>query len=319
MSPQQNNDPNKIAIIGAGGVGATTAYALMIKGIGSEIVLVDINKQKAEGEAMDLNHGSSFVNPVKVYAGDYSDCKDAEIIIITAGAKQKPDETRLDLVDKNVAIFKEMIPQITEYNDNCILLIISNPVDILTYVTLKLSGFPKERVFGSGTVLDSSRFRTLLSESCNIATNNVHGYIIGEHGDSKVAAWSLTNIAGTNLDDYCPVCEETCTRDNQEQIATQVKNAAYKIIEKKGSTFYAIALAISKIVRSILRDENSVLTVSTLLHGEYGVEDICLSLPTVINSSGIDRVLNLDLQPQERETFVKSAKTLQEITKNLNL
>ncbi|OCL25492.1 L-lactate dehydrogenase [Orenia metallireducens] len=313
------NDPNKIAIIGAGGVGATTAYALMIEGIASEITLIDINKERAEGEAMDLNHGASFVKPVEVYAGDYSDCAEANIIIITAGANQQPDETRLDLVKKNTEIFKKIIPEITKYNQDAILLVVTNPVDILTYVTLKLSGFPKERVIGSGTVLDSSRFRSLISRNCGIAASNVHGYIIGEHGDSEVPVWSLTNIAGTKIDEYCPICDTDCPTNNRDEIAHKVKDAAYEIIKRKGSTFYAVALAVARIVRAIIRDENAILTVSSLMKGQYGIDDICLSLPTIVNNSGIGKVLDLPLNNEEKEKFVNSAVTLKETAKSLDL
>ncbi|TDP86148.1 L-lactate dehydrogenase [Halanaerobium saccharolyticum] len=310
----KNLNPNKIAVIGAGGVGATTAYALMVQGVGSEIVLIDVNKDKAEGEAMDLRHGASFVNPVDIYAGDYEDLADAKLIIITAGAAQKPGETRLDLIKKNTGIFKNIVSSITEYNQDGILLVVTNPVDILTHLTYKLSGFPANRVIGSGTVLDSSRFRSLLSKNCGVAASNVHGYIIGEHGDSEVPVWSLTNIAGTKIENYCPICNKDCTdRDHSlEEISSQVKNAAYEIIEKKGATFYAVALAVSRIARAILRDENAVLTVSSLMEGYYGVEDISLSLPTLINSNGIERVLELPLAEKEEKEFKESAEHLKE-------
>jgi len=310
----KNLNPNKIAVIGAGGVGATTAYALMVQGVGSEIVLIDVNKDKAEGEAMDLRHGASFVNPVDIYAGDYEDLADAKLIIITAGAAQKPGETRLDLIKKNTGIFKNIVSSITEYNQDGILLVVTNPVDILTHLTYKLSGFPANRVIGSGTVLDSSRFRSLLSKNCGVAASNVHGYIIGEHGDSEVPVWSLTNIAGTKIENYCPICNKDCTdKDHSlEEISSQVKNAAYEIIEKKGATFYAVALAVSRIARAILRDENAVLTVSSLMEGYYGVEDISLSLPTLINSNGIERVLELPLAEKEEKEFKESAEHLKE-------
>ncbi|GAB6138705.1 L-lactate dehydrogenase [Halanaerobaculum tunisiense] len=316
---EQQKEINKIAIIGAGGVGATTAYALMIRGVASEIALIDIDKEKAEGEAMDITHGASFVQPVEVYAGEYADCKNADIVIVTAGANQAPDETRLDLVKKNTEIFKDIIPSITEYNQDGILLIVSNPVDILTYVSLKLSGFPKERVIGSGTVLDSSRFRSLISKNCGVAANNVHGYIIGEHGDSEVPVWSLTNIAGTKLDNYCPICTKDCSNNNRQKIADKVRNAAYEIIERKGATYYAIALAITRIARSILRNENSILTISSLIEDKYGVNDVCLSLPTVLDGSGVDRVLNLPLNDKEKKAFQKSATKLQETIQELDL
>ena len=315
--PKKENR-NKVAIIGAGDVGATIGYALVVKGIASEIVLIDINKEKAEGEAMDLMHGASFVQPVEIYAGDYSDCQNADVVIITAGARQEADETRLDLVKKNTEIFKQIVPSITKYNEDAILLVVTNPVDILTYVTLKLSGLAKNQVIGSGTVLDSSRFRSLLSNHCQVAASNVHGYIIGEHGDSEVPVWSLTNIAGTSLDNYCPICDYSCDNGLKE-IGEEVKNSAYEIIEKKGSTFYAISLAVARIVRSILRDENSVLTISSLMEGNYGINDIALSLPTIVNSSGVEKVLNLPLNQEEETAFKKSAEQLKEIAQNLDL
>ena len=311
-------DRDKIAIIGAGGVGATTGYALMIEGVASEITLIDINEEKAEGEAMDLMHGASFVPPVEVSAGDYSECEDADVVIITAGAKQEPNETRLDLVKKNTEIFKNIIPNITQYTEDAILLVVTNPVDILTYVTLKLSGFPKNQVIGSGTVLDSSRFRSLISNHCQVAASNVHGYIIGEHGDSEVPVWSLTNIAGTPLDNYCPICDYDCNGEIKE-IGTKVKNSAYEIIEKKGATFYAVALAVARIVRGILRDENSILTISSYMNGHYGIKDICLSLPTIVNANGVEKVLNLPLNQEEEEAFIDSGEKLKEIADDLTL
>lgn len=309
----------KVGIIGAGSVGSTTAYALMIQGIGSEIVLVDRNKEKADGEAMDIMHGQSFVKPIEVRAGDYSDLKDAKVIIITAGAPQKEGETRLDLVQKNTNIFKDIIGEITRYNQGAILLVVSNPVDILTYVTLKLSGFPKNKVLGSGTVLDSARFRSLISSQCKIAAKNVHGYVIGEHGDSEVPVWSLTNIAGTQVDRYCPICDQSCDGVVKERISKQVKNAAYDIIAKKGSTYYAVALGVAQITQAILRDEDTVLTVSSLLQGEYGVEDVSLSLPSVINNKGIRNILELDLNEKEEKAFVESANLMKDVISKLDI
>jgi len=317
----ENNNlkAGKVGIIGAGSVGSTTAYALMVQGIGSEIVLIDRNKEKAEGEAMDIMHGQSFVKPIQVRAGDYSDLKDAKVIIITAGAPQKEGETRLDLVQKNTNIFKDIISEITKYNQDAILLVVANPVDILTYITLKLSGFSKKRVIGSGTVLDSARFRSLISEQCKIAAKNVHGYVIGEHGDSEVPVWSLTNIAGTQIDKYCPICDQNCDGVIKERISEQVKNAAYEIIEKKGSTYYAVALGVAQITQAILRDEDTVLTVSSLLQGEYGIEDVSLSLPTVIDNNGIRNVLELDLNKEEREAFINSANLMKDVIKELDI
>ncbi|RCX19999.1 L-lactate dehydrogenase [Anaerobacterium chartisolvens] len=310
---------NKIAIIGAGFVGSTTAYTLMLSGLISEIVLIDKNTAKAEGEAMDLNHGMPFVSPVKIYTGDYSGCAGADIVIITAGANQKPGETRMDLVHKNTTIFKDIIREVVKHNKECILLVVTNPVDILTYVTYKISGFPADRVLGSGTVLDTARFRYLLSEHISLDTRNVHGYIIGEHGDTEVPAWSLTNIAGIPMDNYCNdfnICSDSLSKND---IYENVKNAAYNIIERKGATYYAVALAVRRIVEAIVRDESSILTVSSLLDGQYGLKDICLSVPTVVNKKGIDRILDISLSEYESEQLARSGQALKNILKQLDL
>lgn len=311
--------PDKVGIIGAGSVGSTTAYALMVQGIGSEIVLVDRNKEKAEGEAMDIMHGQSFVQPIEVRAGEYSDLEDAKVIIITAGAPQKEGESRLDLVQKNTNIFKNIIGEIVKYNKEAILLVVSNPVDVLTYVSMKLSGLPANRVFGSGTVLDSARFRSLISSRCKIAAKNVHGYVIGEHGDSEVPVWSLTNIAGTHIDKYCQICEQPCKGINKEAISKQVKNAAYEIIKKKGSTYYAVALGVAQITKAILRNEDTVLTVSSLLTGQYGMENVSLSLPAVIDNKGIRNVLEIKLNEEEKSAFMNSAKLMRSVISKLNI
>ncbi|MFW6007128.1 MAG: L-lactate dehydrogenase [Halanaerobiales bacterium] len=318
---------NKVVIIGAGYVGATIGYALMNQGITSEIVLIDLDKDKAEGEAMDLNHGAAFVKPVKVRNGDYKDCENADLIIITAGANQKPGESRLDLVKKNTGILKNIVPSITEYNKETILLVVTNPVDILTYVTYKLSGFPSHRVMGSGTVLDTSRFRYLLSEHCNLDPRNVHAYIIGEHGDSEVAAWSLTNVAGIPFDRYCEMCQDefsdSCENEKRDKfkndISKKVKESAYKIIEKKGATYYAIGLAVSRITESIFRDENTILTVSSVFKDIYGIEEVALSLPTVVNSSGVKNVLSLEINKKEKDEFIDSANMINDIIKDLEI
>lgn len=307
-----NNKRTKISIIGAGFVGATSAYALMIGGLASEIVIVDINKEKALGEAMDLAHGVSFVKPVEVYAGDYKDTADSDIVIITAGAAQKPGETRLDLINKNLDIFKEIIPKVVKYSPNSILLVVANPVDILTYITYKLSGFPKERVIGSGTVLDTSRFKHLLSEYFNIDDRNIHTYIIGEHGDSEVPTWSLTNIAGMNIDDYCKNVCKKYDELSKHKIHDDVKNAAYEVINRKGATYFAVALAIKRIVEAILRDENSILTVSSLLEGQYGINDIYVGVPTIVGSSGIKKILEVPLNEEELSEFKISTTKLKE-------
>ncbi|MBC2581048.1 L-lactate dehydrogenase [Clostridium sp. DJ247] len=309
----------KISIVGAGFVGSTTAFALMTAGLASDIVIVDINKDKAEGEAMDLSHGASFVKPVNITAGDYSDTKDSDIVIITAGAGQKPGETRLDLINKNYKIFQSIIPEVVKYNPNAILLVVSNPVDVLTYITYKLSGFPAERVIGSGTVLDTSRLRYMLSEHFDVDTRNIHTYIMGEHGDSEIATWSLTSIAGMPLNDYCNFIMKDCNQCYKEQIASDVKNAAYEVINRKGSTYYAVALAIRKIVEAILRDENSILTVSTLLKGEYDLEDVYIGVPSVIGARGIKKVLEFPLSQEEASQLKDSAKTLKETLNKANI
>ncbi|NIQ05393.1 MAG: L-lactate dehydrogenase [Candidatus Korarchaeota archaeon] len=309
----------KVALIGVGFVGSSFAYSLMIHGIVSEIVLIDIDRKRAEGEAMDLNHGLSFVQPARIWAGDYPDCEGADIVVITAGLAQKPGESRLELVDRNVEIFRQIIPKIKEYNKKCILLVATNPVDIMTYASLKLSGFPSSRVIGSGTILDTSRLRYLLAEYLRVDPRNVHAYIIGEHGDSEVPVWSLANVAGTRLKDYCPVCGKKYDEQYLNTIFEQVKNAAYKIIELKGRTYYAIGLGLTRIVESIIRDENAVLTVSSFLQDYYGVSDICLSVPTIVNRKGVREVLKLPLEEEEIKKFQNSASILKNITQSLNL
>lgn len=315
----KNKSINKIAIVGTGFVGSTTAYTLMLSGLISEIVLIDINKKKAEGEAMDMNHGMPFVKPVKIYSGDYADCEDADIVVITSGANQKPGETRMDLVNKNTEIFKDVISSIVKYNTECILLVVTNPVDILTYVTYKLSGFPKNRVIGSGTVLDSARFKYMIGEHMGIDPRNVHAYIIGEHGDTEVPTWSLTSIAGIPMESYCRECDCCNSEDYKEDTFTNVKNAAYEIIDKKGATYYAVALAVRRIVEAIVRNENSILTVSSLLEGEYGLNDICLSIPSQVNSSGIERIINVPLNIEETRLLNKSADALIQVISGLNI
>jgi L-lactate dehydrogenase len=314
------NTVNKVTIIGAGFVGSTTAYTLMLSGLIPEIVLIDVNMDKAKGEVMDLNHGMPFVRPVKIYAGSYSDCKDADIVIITAGANQKPGETRLDLVNKNAVIFKDIIGNITLYNRDCILLVVSNPVDILTYLTYKLSGFPANKVIGSGTVLDSARFRYMISEHVGIDTRNIHGYIIGEHGDSEVPTWSVTNISGILLDDYFKANHANIRHGlPKEEIFDQVRNAAYEIIQKKGATYYGVALAVRRIVEAIVRNENSILTVSSFLDGQYGLSGLCLSVPAIVNIQGINRIVDVPINDEERAMLHQSGNALKEVIAQLKL
>lgn len=307
----------KIAVVGAGNVGSTVAYTLMISGLVSEIVLLDINKDKAEGDAMDMNHGVSFVSPVRVTAGDYSDIKGSDMVIITAGANQKEGERRTDLLKRNAEIFRNIIDNILKYcHNDTILMVVTNPVDILTYITCKMSGFSKNNVIGSGTVLDTSRLKYLIGENANVDTRNVHTYIIGEHGDSEVATWSITNVAGMSVDEYCStgICKSKICA---ESYYNKTKNAAYEIIEKKGSTYYAIALAVKRIVESIIGDENSILTVSSMLDGQYGISDICLSVPTVVGSGGAEQILEIDFSDNEVEGLKNSARTLKKLAKEI--
>jgi L-lactate dehydrogenase len=314
------NKNTKVSIIGAGFVGSTTAYALMLEGLVEEIVIVDINSAKSLGEAMDISHGAAFVKPVSVKSGSYEDTKSSDLVIITAGLAQQPDESRLDLINKNIAVFRKIVPEIVKYSPEAILLVVSNPVDILSYITYKLSGFPKERVIGSGTVLDSSRFRAGLAEYFDIDARNIHGYIVGEHGDSEIAAWSLTNIAGVDVDTYCRITKgEECEMSFKEYIPLTVKRAAYEMINTKGYTNYAVALAIRRICEAVIRDERSVLPVSALLTGEYGMDEIYIGIPSIVGAEGNVRVVEVPFTESELEAFQESAKTLREIIQESDL
>ncbi len=302
--------PVRIAIVGTGNVGATTAYALLLNGAASEIVLIDMNRARAEGEAMDLNHAMPFARPARVWAGDYADCANANIVIVTAGVGQRPGETRLDLLKRNVEVFRQVVPLIVAATREAILLIATNPVDVLTYVALKVSGLPPAQVIGSGTILDTARFRYLLSEHFRVDSRSVHGFIVGEHGDSEVAAWSLANIAGMRLDDFCRLNDCALAPSDRARIFNDTRQAAYEIISRKGATFYAIAAGLVRLVEAIVRAENSVLTVSTLVQGKYGLDDVCLSLPTVVNRSGAARVLELPLDDDERRALQNSGRII---------
>ncbi len=297
----------KCAIIGCGFVGATTAYTLVHSKLFSEIVLIDINHKKAEGEALDLNDATPYIAPVDIYAGDYSDLKDCGIIIITAGANQKVGETRIHLVQKNVQIFKTIVNNITEYCSDAILIVVTNPVDILTYVTLKLSGFPKEHVIGSGTVLDSARLKYLIGKHLGVDSRNVHSFVIGEHGDSELPVWSSANVSGIDISHFCDSCGKCEGMMNLHDLIDEVKGSAYKIIDAKGATYYAIAEAIRRICFSIVRNENSILPVSAYVDGLYGLSDVCLGLPSIIGNTGIRKVLEIPLDEQEKTKLMESA------------
>lgn len=311
------NRAGKVVIVGAGLVGSTFAYSLMISGLASEIVLIDIDEKRAEGEVMDLNHGVSFVRPVNIRVGQYQDCAGADIIVIAAGANQRPGETRLDLVKRNTEVFQGVVTEITKVNMDAILLVVTNPVDVMSYVTYRLSGYPAHRVIGSGTVLDTSRFRYLLSNHCEVDVKNVHAYIVGEHGDTEVPLWSLANVAGMRFDRYCTTCERGCELETKEALFHKVRDAAYEIIERKGATYFAVGLALLEIVESILRNENSVLTVSSLLKGYQGISDVYLSVPTIVNRRGIHRVVPVEMSDKEVSEFKHSAKVMREIINSL--
>ncbi|MBQ7820712.1 MAG: L-lactate dehydrogenase [Clostridia bacterium] len=303
----------KCAIIGCGFVGSTIAYTLMDHGLFSEMVLIDSNPQKAVGEAMDLNHGLPFIGPMKIYAGDYSDLHDAHIIVIAAGTSQKSGETRIELVHRNVEIFKSIIPQITAVNNECMLLVVSNPVDVLTYAALKLSGFESRRVIGSGTVLDTGRLKYLVGEHLGVDSRNVHSFIIGEHGDSELAVWSSANVSGVDLDDYCRITGKQCDAHILEDMYEQVRDSAYKIIEGKGATYYAIGQATLRIIRSIVKDQRSVLPVSCLVDGHYGLSGVCMGLPAVIGAEGVGDLLEIPLNADEERRLKTSANVLKNV------
>jgi L-lactate dehydrogenase len=303
----------KVVIVGAGDVGASFAYALLQSGTAESIVLIDSRKELAEGQALDLAHGLPFVPTTVVRAGSPDDYDDAAVIVITAGSRQKPGESRLNLLKRNAFIVGQIVDMITAHKSQAIIVVTSNPVDVLTYAVLKRTEWPRNRIFGSGTVLDSARFRHLLSLHCGVDVRSVHAYVLGEHGDSEVPAWSMTNIAGMSMDDYCPACQK-CGDWNQERnkIVNEVRNSAYHIIEAKGSTCYAIGLALVRIVEAVLRNEHSVLTVSTLLEGEYGLRDVCLSVPCIVSQSGAERVIEGKLTEEELNALHSSASVIKE-------
>jgi L-lactate dehydrogenase len=309
--------PVRVAVVGAGNVGATFAYTLMLSGLASEIVLIDANQRKAEGEAMDLNHAVPLAQTARIWTGDYKDSAGAIVTVITAGAAQKPGETRLDLAARNVDIFRQIVPKIVEHNPNGIILVATNPVDVLAYASWKISGLSKKRVLGSGTILDTARFRFLLSQFFGVDPRSVHAYIIGEHGDSEVPVWSAANIAGMRFPVFCEQMGLGCDQDALDHIFEQTRDAAYHIIERKGATYYAVAVGILRIVEAILRDQSTVLSVSSLIENYYDINDVFLSLPTVIDRGGVERNLRLKLNNQEAAGLRESAHVLQELARKL--
>ena len=303
----------KAVMVGCGFVGSASVFSLMQSGLFSEIVMIDADRDKAEGEAMDISHGIPFARQMKVCAGDYDDVSDAAIVIVSAGASQKPGETRLDLVKKNVAIFKQIIPEIAKRNFEGILLIVANPVDVLTYVAQKLSGLPANRVIGSGTVLDTARLKYRLSEHLSVDSKSIHAFIIGEHGDSEIAVWSSANVSGIPLSDFCELRGHYHHEEATKEIAEKVRDSAYEIIQRKHATYFGVAMAVKRICEVIIRDEKSILPVSTLLHGEYGIEDVVLSMPCVVGKDGIENMVPISMSEEEKVKLRESAKVLKQV------
>ena len=305
----------KVVVVGTGFVGASIAFALMQQGIYSEMVLVDMNKKKAEGEAMDLMDGLPYAPTMKIWAGDYSECGDAALVVVTAGAAQKPGETRLDLIGKNTRILESIIREIKKTEFEGILLLVANPVDVLTHEALRLSGYPENRVIGSGTVLDSARLKDEISLHLQVASQNVHTMIIGEHGDSEVPVWSITNIAGVPLNAFCELRGHFNHEQAMHELYEHVRDSAYHIIERKGATYYGIAMAVARIARCLARDEHAVLPVSTALHGQYGIEGVHLSVPAIVGKDGVETILEMPLNEKELAALRKSADALRAVIK----
>lgn len=301
---------SKVAIIGAGFVGASAAYAMAINQLCNELVLIDVNKEKAIGEAMDISHALAFLGQMDIYAGDYKDIRDCDVIIITAGANRKPGETRLDLAKKNVAIAKGITASIMEHYNTGVILVVANPVDILTYMITKWSGLPKGRVLGTGTVLDSLRFRYNLSRKFNVDVKNIHGYMVGEHGDTQIPAWSATHIAGLSIEEYCHTSGIEFTDEERAAVIEDTKKSGATIIKNKGATYYAIGITINTIVETLLKNQNTIRTVGSVIDGPHGLHDVVLSLPSVVNSRGVEKVLELNLTPDELAGLKASAEAV---------
>ena len=303
-------DPRKVAVVGCGFVGSACAFTLMQHGLFSEMVLIDADRRKAEGEAMDIAHGLLFAKPMNIYAGNYDDAADAALVIVTAGANQKPGETRLDLVKKNSAIMRSVAGQLRERQYEGMLLVVANPVDILTRVAQSCAGLPEARVFGSGTVLDSARLRYLLGEHLQVDS-------VGEHGDSEIAVWSSAHVSGVPLHEFCEMRGYFDHENAMREIGESVKNSAYKIIERKGATYYGIAMAVQRICEAVMRDEKSVLPVSTALHGEFGIDGVTLSVPAILGARGVEKVVPVSLDENELTRLRYSADMLRGIYEGL--
>lgn len=312
-------NPRKVAVIGCGFVGSSIAFSLIQRGLFSEMVLIDANQDKAEGEAMDLSHGLPYTATMDIHVGTYDDIADCALVIVTAGANQKPGETRIDLIDKNVAILKHIVPEISKRNYEGILMIVSNPVDVLTYAAYKISGFPAHRVIGSGTVLDTARLKNLLGEHLDVDSRNVHAVIIGEHGDSELAVWSGANVSGIPLHHFCELRGHFDHEGSMQRLYEGVRDSAYEIIARKGATYYGIAMAVGRIAEGIVRDEHAVLPISVVLDGEYGLDGLCLSIPSIVGKDGVHKVLEIPLDESEQTALHASADRLREVIAHLDL
>jgi len=308
----ERKNTHKVGLIGTGMVGASFAYALMQRGVADELVLIDADRARAEGEMMDLNHGLPFVRPMRIIAGDYADLADADVIVVCAGIGQRPGQTRLELLQTNAGVFQNIVPQITAVNQDAIIVVATNPVDILTYISAQIVGLKHSRVLGSGTVLDTARLRYLLSQHYGVDPRSVHAYVVGEHGDSELALWSLANIAGVRLPDFVGANGQGYDQAALDRIFDETRNAAYEIIQRKKATYYAIGLGLLSIVEAILRDQHTVMTVSSPLSGEYGVDGIAISMPAIVGRRGVEEVLNLPLSEAELRAFQASVQTLKE-------
>lgn len=309
----------KAAIIGCGFVGASIAFRFLQQGLFSHLVLLDANRDKAEGEAMDLSDGLPYGAAMEITAGTYDDLTDCGLVVVTAGVNQKPGETRLQLIERNAAILKSIIGEISRRNFEGILLLVSNPVDVLTYVSWNLSGYPKERVIGSGTVLDTARLKQLLGEELKVDSRNVHAFIAGEHGDSELAVWSGANVSGLDLDDFCRLRGKELHASSKERIYREIRDSANEIITRKGATYYGIAMAVGRIAECIVKDEHAVLPISVVLEGEYGLEGVALSIPSIVGKNGLEKILELPLGEAEQSALNRSAQQLKEVIAGLKL
>ncbi len=309
----------KAAVIGCGFVGSACAFSLIQRGLFSELVLIDANRDKAEGEAMDLSHGLPYGAQMEITAGGYDDIAGCALVVVTAGANQKPGETRLDLIGKNAAIMRSILGELTQRDFGGILLIVSNPVDVLTYAAFRISGYPAHRVLGSGTVLDSARLKYLLGEHLNVDSRGIHAVIIGEHGDSELAVWSGANVSGVPLDDFCTMRGHTSHREAEQRIYEDVRDSAYEIIKRKGATYYGIAMAVARIAECIMKDERAILPVSVVLGGQYGLRELALSIPSIVGRRGVEQILDIPLADGEREALNSSAAQLREVIEGLDL